>query len=263
MLKALLKILLGLVILVGAFVVFVVLSLRPTPPTSTFELMGESIGDPEAPPYLIFGATGGTGYEVTKLLRERGDRVTAFVRPTSNTSQLEPLGVELIVGDGMNYSDVRGAVGDGNYRAVLTTIGCLNCDPPPDFIANKHVIDAAAEAGVKRLILVTSLGVAETRDAVPWLSRQFLAEILPLKEQAERHLMDSDLDYTIIRPGGLPPDTEPTGRGVLTEDPMAFGFIGRPDLGRLIVGCFDDDRSVGKAFAAMDPQRKSPWDAGQ
>ena len=261
MLKTLLKILLGLVVLVGAFVVFVVLSLRPTPPASTFELMGESIGDPNAPPYLIFGATGGTGYEVTKLLRERGDRVTAFVRPTSDTSQITPLGVDIVVGDGMNFTDVRAAFGDGNYRAVLTTIGCLNCDPPPDFIANKHVIDAAAEAGVRRVILITSLGVAETRDAVPWLSRRFLRDILPLKEQAERHLIESGLDYTIIRPGGLPPATEPTGRGVLTDDPQAFGFIGRPDLARLIVGCFDDDRTIGAVFAAMDPQRKSPWDS--
>ena len=49
--------------------------------------------------YLVFGASQRTGLEVAKILAARGDRVTAFVRPTSDRSGLEPLGVDLAVGD--------------------------------------------------------------------------------------------------------------------------------------------------------------------
>lgn len=262
MLKWLLRILLGAVALIALLIVSVLVSLRPKLPATVFELQGESLGMPEAPPFLVFGGTRGTGLEVVKLLRARGDRVTAFVRPTSDTAALEALDVALVVGDAMDPDDVRRAFERGPYRAVVTTIGCLRCKPPPDYLANKHIIDAAAQAGVRRLILITSLGVGETRDAVPWLSRWLLKDILPLKEQAEQHLIASGLDYTIIRPGGLPPADGPTGRGVLTEDPQAFGFIGRPDLARLIVACLDDARCIGRTFAALDPQRSAPWDSG-
>ena len=250
-------------VVLGVLVAAFVLSLRATQPESTFELTGESIGAPDASPILVFGATGGTGIEVVKILRARGDRVTAFVRPSSDRGPLEGLGVDFVVGDAMSLDDVRKAFGGGEFRAVITTIGCLPCDPHPDYIANKHVIDVAAATNVRRLILITSLGAGDSKDATPFPSRLFLRQILPLKEQAEVHLRASGLDYTIIRPGGLPPETEETGRGLLTEDRKAFGFIGRPDLARLIVGALDDDRTIGKTFAAMDPRRNSPWDSGQ
>jgi len=152
---------------------------------------------------LLFGGTRNTGLEVAKLLVARGDRVTAFVRPSSDRSGLEPLGVEFAVGDALDSDSVRAAFGVGEYTAAITTVSCFRCDPPPDYLGNANIFDAAAEAGVARMLLVTTIGAGDSYEAAPWPARIFLRDMLPLKTQAEEHLVASGLDYTIIRPGAL------------------------------------------------------------
>ena len=38
-----------------------------------------------------------------------------------------------------------------------------------------------------------------------------------------------------------------------------MGFIKRPDLARLVVGVLDDDRTIGKTLAVIDPGLERPW----
>ena len=149
----------------------------------------------------------------------------------------------------------------GPPDAVLTTIGNLRANPPPDYQGNANIFDAARRAGVDRVVMVSTIGAGDSNSAAPWLSKLALSKVLPLKTQAEDYLRESGLDYTIVRPGGLPPDAAATGRGLLSEDTSTFGFIGRPDLARLIVGILDDDKTIGKTYSAIDPERSSPWDS--
>ena len=218
----------------------------------------------DAPPegghhVLLFGGSRNTGLEVARLLTARGDRVTAFVRPTSDRSGLEPLGVDFAVGDALDPYSVRAAFAAGDYTAAITTIGCFSCDPRPDYLGNANIFDAAAESGVARMLLVTTIGAGDSYQAAPWLARVFLREILPLKTQAEEHLAASGLDYTIIRPGALRSDL-PTGTGYLSEDRDAEGIINRSDLAGLIVDALDDHSTSGKTFAAVDSNLNYPWD---
>jgi len=208
---------------------------------------------------LLFGGTRNTGLEVAKLLVARGDRVTAFVRPSSDRSGLEPLGVEFAVGDALDSDSVRAAFEAGEYTAAITTVSCFRCDPPPDYLGNANIFDAAAEAGVARMLLVTTIGAGDSYEAAPWPARIFLRDMLPLKTQAEEHLVASGLDYTIIRPGALRSDPS-TGNGYLSEDREAFGIINRSDLAGLIVEALDNPSTQGKTFAAMDSGLNYPWD---
>ena len=208
---------------------------------------------------LLFGGSRNTGLEVAKLLAARSDRVTAFVRPSSDRSGLEPLGVEFVVGDALEADTVQAAFAAGDYTSVITTIGCFSCDPRPDYLGNANIFDAAAEAGVSRLLLVTTIGAGDSFKAAPWLARLFLREILPLKTQAEEHLLASGLDYTIIRPGALRSDA-PTGNGYLSEDRKTEGIINRSDLAALIVEALDDHATSGKILAAVDSGKSYPWD---
>ena len=263
MFKTLLKIIFALVgvalVLVAGLALTLYLSLQAKPPSSYFDLQGTPPGV-DAPPVLIFGATRGTGLEVAKLLSARGESFVAFVRPSSNRSELEKLNAAFVVGDATDMASVQTAVSSQPFRAIVSTIGCLSCEPPPDFIGNRNITDAAVEAGVPRMVLVTSLGTGDSKDAPPFVSRLFLRKILPLKEQAEEHLKASGLDYTIIRPGGLRPADAPiTGQGYLSEDRAAFGFMHRADLAEMIVGALDDDRTIGKTFSAADKTVDSPW----
>ncbi len=234
----------------------VLLSLRTTQ-YPVFEMTAD------APPQggrhvLLFGGTRNTGLEVAKILVGRGDRVTAFVRPSSDRSGLAPLGVEFAVGDALEADTVRAAFEGGDYTAVITTIGCFSCDPRPDYLGNANIFDAAAEAGVSRLLLVTSIGSGDSFKAAPWLARVFLREILPLKTQAEEHLTASGLDYTIIRPGALKSEP-PTGGGYLSESRETEGIINRGDLAALIVEALDDHSTQGKTLAAVDANLNYPW----
>ena len=253
MVKWLVRILLSIV----AAVAFVVVSLRADLSDARFEPELRTAADPNAA-YLVFGGTRNAGLEVVRLLRNRGDQVTAFVRPTSDRTELDKLGVNYAEGDAVNLDDVRAAFATGEYEAAINTIGCFSCEPPPDFLAARNVAEAAVEAGVKRVILVTTIGVGESREAAPALSRFFLRGIIPLKAQAEEHLRATALDYTIIRPGGLGKGPA-TGQGFLSEDATTMGFIDRTELARLIVGAVDDDRTIGKTYSAVDAGKNSPW----
>lgn len=260
MLRLIFKIVGGLFFLLVLLIGALALTLNANHPTSIFEIRAnetrQKADDPTT--VLIFGATRNTGLMVAQLLTERGDKVTAFVRPTSDRTELEKLGVDFVVGDAMDIETVEAAFSAGDYRAALTTIGCLSCDPPPDYQANANIIAAAKASGVQRLVLVTTIGAGDSQNAMPKLSQRVLAKTLPLKTRAEEDIRVSGLDYTIIRPGGLRSGHR-TGNGVLTEDIDTFGFIFREDLAELLVAVLDDDRSIGKTLAAVDSKRQWPW----
>jgi uncharacterized protein YbjT (DUF2867 family) len=260
MFKLILKIIGAIFLVLVLALAGLALTLKANPPRTVFDVeiggAGQRAGDDSS--VLIFGATRNTGLMVAEQLVARGDRVTAFVRPTSDRAALEKLGVEFVVGDAMDIASVREAFVDRKVSAVLTTIGCLSCEPPPDFQGNANIFVAATEAQVSRVVFVTSIGAGNSHDAAPALSKRVLAKILPLKTQAEHELQNSGLDYTIIRPGGLRAGKR-TGSGVLSEDIEAFGYIYREDLADLIVAVLDDDRAIGKTFAALDTNIDFPW----
>jgi uncharacterized protein YbjT (DUF2867 family) len=260
MLRLMLKIVGGFFLLVIVALGSLALTLNANLPASYLEIQAKSTGQSadDDSSILIFGATRNTGLMVAELLVDRGDKVTAFVRPTSDIAALEALGVNFVVGDAMDIATVDAAFAAGRYRAVLTTIGCLSCEPPPDYQANANVIAATKRAGVRRLVLVTTIGAGDSLDATPMLSQRVLARTLPLKTKAEEDIRASGLDYTIVRPGGMRSGIR-TGNGVLTEDSDTFGFIFREDLAELLVAVLDDDRSIGKTLAAVDSKRQWPW----
>ncbi|NND53794.1 MAG: SDR family oxidoreductase [Gammaproteobacteria bacterium] len=252
--KTFLKIVGGLVVVLLLIVASAWVAMMPNVPDEQWVFETDVPAEPRN--FLIFGATRHTGLEVAKILTARGDSVTVFVRESSDRSQVEPLGVDFVVGDALDADSVRAAFASDNFDAVLTTIGSLRAETPPDYLGNKNIFDAAAEAGVDRVIMISTVGAGDSYDAMPWLSELMLAEVAKLKTQAEDHLKALGLNYTIIRPGGMPYDGG-TGGGILSEDPSAFGFIARPDVARLVVGAFDDTRTIGRTFAAMDPVRTS------
>jgi len=239
----------------------VALTLKANFPTNTVDVkpLSQTPATSDLTSILIFGGTRNTGLMVARRMKTRGDHVTAFVRPTSDTAALKNIDVDMVVGDGMDIETVRAAFSGNDYQAVLTTVACLRCNPPPDYQANANIIRAANEAGIKRLVLVTSIGAGDSAAALPALSARILAKTLPLKTRAEEDLSASGLSYTIIRPGGLRSGRQ-TGNGVLSEDRNAFGYIFREDLAKLIVSVLDDPGTIGKTLVAIDSKREFPWD---
>ena len=69
-----------------------------------------------------------------------------------------------------------------------------------DWIGQKAQIDAAKAAGVKRVVLVSSMGGTDRANPLNSFGN---GQILVFKRQAEEYLIASGLEYCIIHPGGL------------------------------------------------------------
>ncbi len=81
-----------------------------------------------------------------------------------------------------------------------------------------------------------------------------LREKLIAMDKAERDLkLYTNLDWTIVRPGGLKNDEEPSERAILTENITATGFIRRADVANLIVKLLSANMGIHKEFSAIDP----------
>eukprot|EP00281_Chroomonas_sp_CCMP1168_P017011 CAMPEP_0206214070 /NCGR_PEP_ID=MMETSP0047_2-20121206/1467_1 /ASSEMBLY_ACC=CAM_ASM_000192 /TAXON_ID=195065 /ORGANISM="Chroomonas mesostigmatica_cf, Strain CCMP1168" /LENGTH=350 /DNA_ID=CAMNT_0053636277 /DNA_START=24 /DNA_END=1076 /DNA_ORIENTATION=+ len=73
-----------------------------------------------------------------------------------------------------------------------------------DWEGCKNQIDAAKEAGVGHVVLVSSMGVTPAKNTNEnILNKMGGGNILVWKAKAEEYLKESGLDYTIIHPGGL------------------------------------------------------------
>ena len=200
---------------------------------------------------LIFGGTRNTGLETVKVLKARGDTVTAFVRESSDVTALKEIGVTLVTGDALQPDTVDAAFASGTFDAVISTLGGSVRNTAVDSQGNINVFAAAERAGVKRLVLVTSIGASGTEGVLEDRARQFLKPVLDAKTIAESDLKSRTLDWTIIRPGQLP-EGAATGKGVLYEDQTLMGRITMGELAVLVVKALDDDEAIGKVYHSID-----------
>ncbi|MBW4496593.1 MAG: SDR family oxidoreductase [Oscillatoria princeps RMCB-10] len=202
---------------------------------------------------FLAGASRGVGREIAKCLVEVPVKVKALLRGETSRDQLESMGIKTVTGDALNVGDVEKAMlGDEPVHAVISTIGGLPKDGErADYLGNKNLIDAAVKAGVRKFILVSSIGTGNSKVAVPPQALQSLGAVLAEKEKAEEHLINSGLTYTIVRPGGL--KSEPaTGSGILTEDCRIAGTIHRADVAKLVWRCLFSEAANNKVLSALD-----------
>jgi len=213
---------------------------------------------------LVAGASGRTGREALDLLLDAGIRVRALTSSPEKVETLELQGAdEVVVGDLLDPDDARRAVegagdGDDTVDAVCCTVG----DSPSVRSVRATLVDgegvanlvaAARAAGVDRFALVSSLGVGDSREAVPAPLRAFfdLFGILEAKERGEDALRESGLTYTILRPGGL-------GSGPATGDVLVgeggetvSGSIPRADVARLLVAALFTPDAENRTFEVV------------
>ena len=207
---------------------------------------------PASADVLIFGGTRGVGLETVRQLREAGEGVTVMVRKTSDLTALNAIeGVKTTVGDALDMDSVTAAFASGQFDAAVSTLGGLPGNAAVDSTGNINAIDAAQAAGVPRFILVTSIGAGDSRAAAPAAMKKVLGEVIAGKEQAERRLIDSDLSWTIIRPGLLT-NKPASGNGILTQNTSDVGLIPRAEVARLIVQALGNGATFKHVFSALE-----------
>ncbi|MFW6065411.1 MAG: NAD-dependent epimerase/dehydratase family protein [Planctomycetota bacterium] len=110
---------------------------------------------------LVTGATGLLGSHIVEKLIQAGKPVRALVRPTSDTSFLESLNVELAVGD-VTDPDSLPAATEGVETVYHAAAKVGDWGPWSDFQSitidgTRNMLSAASNAGVKRFLYVSSI----------------------------------------------------------------------------------------------------------
>ena len=143
---------------------------------------------------LVTGATGFIGPYVAHALRAREIATRALVRDPSRAARLQAWGVELVPGDITDPASLRAAC--TGCDAVVHLVAIIT-GRPADYErvmaqGTRDLVLAAQDAGVRRFVLASALGLDErTKDAVPYYRAKWAME-----EAVEA----SSLEHVIFRP---------------------------------------------------------------
>ncbi|MGW1867764.1 SDR family oxidoreductase [Streptomyces mauvecolor] len=195
---------------------------------------------------VVTGATGNVGRPLTQALAEAGEQVTAV----SRHAVAMPEGVRHVAADLSDPASLTPAL-DGAKALFLLLSGDLHAPGagPAD------IIGLAAASGVRRVVLLSSQGVA-TRPLGP--SRVALRAV-------EDALRESGLDWSLVRPGGFASNALAWAESVRTRGTVAapFGDVGVPvvdpaDIAEVAAACLLDDRHAGGVYELTGPEVISP-----
>jgi len=205
--------------------------------------------------YLVTGATGGLGRRVIRLLRERGLPVRAFVQLTSRYGELEQRGAEIFIGDLRQERDIQKACQGVGYiiSAHGSNASTQGGAQAIDYRANIDLIEAAKAAGVKHFVFVSVLGVDRGYEDAP---------VFKAKWAVEQYLLNSGLNYTILRPSGFASNLLPlaerfrqTGVYLLVGDSKArTSIVSTDDLARIAVDSVTTDGAMNRIFSVGGPE---------
>lgn len=152
---------------------------------------------------LVFGGTGATGRLFVERALAANHEVTAFVRDPAKAR----LGnrVRTLRGDARNAALVAAAV--PGHDAVVCLLGPTGRERFTHFIGNavRAMLTSMESSGVRRFLLVSAVGVGDSRREAPALFRYLVIPVLLRatyadRSEAERVVKASRLDWTIVRP---------------------------------------------------------------
>ncbi|WP_428742779.1 NAD(P)-dependent oxidoreductase [Tenacibaculum sp.] len=154
---------------------------------------------------IVFGATGSVGMEIVKQALKQGHEVTAFVRNPNKLQVEKSSNLQLFKGDIANAESVKKAV--QNQEAVLCAIGDGKVGEIRD-IGTKNIVEAMEKTNVKRLICQTTLGMGDSYNNLNFIWKHIMFGFLLKKafhdhKLQEQHILNSDLNYTIVRPSAF------------------------------------------------------------
>ncbi len=155
---------------------------------------------------IIFGATGGTGRKLVEQALEQGHAVTAFARNPAKLD-IKHANLQIVQGDVMNSDSVEQAV--QGQDAVLSAIGAPDKSKEPvRSEGTQNIIGAMEKAGIRRFISLSTIGIGDSREMLPFYYKYilvplFLRHAFADHEVQENYIKESRLDWTIVRPAAL------------------------------------------------------------
>lgn len=200
---------------------------------------------------LVTGSSGHVGGRVAQLLAERGASQRLLVRDPAKAPRLA--GADVAVGDYADPPALRRAMAD--VDTVFLVSGAAK--PLERARLHGHVIDAAAQAGARRLVYL-SFQSASATSAFPYSADHLLTEA---------HLKQSGLAFTILRDSFyldmLPAMADAQGviRGPAGDGAVAW--VSREDVSRTAAQVLLDQDRDGQTYDLTGPEAFSLFEAAR
>ena len=192
---------------------------------------------------LVAGANGTTGRIVIDLLKSSKDyQPIAMIRKEEQKDYFKKQNVSTVLGDlekdiehtVTNVDKVIFAAGSGGKKVVEV-----------DQEGAKKLIDTSEDKEVKKFVMLSSVGADN-----PFVSEE-LQDYLKAKQNADEHLKNSKLTYTIVRPGALT-DASGSGKIELKDKLNKSGEISRENVARTLVQVLDENVQKNEIFEILD-----------
>jgi uncharacterized protein YbjT (DUF2867 family) len=202
---------------------------------------------------VIAGGHGQIALRLTALLAGRGDVVTGVVRNPDHRADVEGAGGRVAVLD----LEAAGADDLAEHLRGADAVVFAAGAGPGSGVARKDTVDraaavlladAAAAAGVRRYLLVSSMGVDDVGpDADPddvWTA------YLRAKKAAEDAVRATELAWTVLRPGRLTDD--PAAGTVLLGPSVPPGAVTRDDTAAVLAALLDAPGTAGQVLELVE-----------
>ena len=154
----------------------------------------------------IIGASAGIGLETVKRGINRNHLITTLSR--TEIEIVEKKSFNMILGDATNKVDLLNSIQSAD--ALIVTLGTGKNMKATTLFSDfaKLIVEIHSERKIEiPLIFVTGFGAGESKNYVPWLVKMFLKYLLKDvyadKTKMEEIIVNSDLKWTVVRPGRL------------------------------------------------------------
>jgi len=190
---------------------------------------------------VIAGGHGKIALLLEHILAERGDQAVGLIRNPAHVADVQKAGAEAVVCDleAASADDVAVLLSGADAVVFAAGAGAGSGAPRKDSVdraASVLMADAAERAGVRRFVQISSMGAG--RPPRPGTDEVWAAYITA-KTAAEADLRARDLDWTILRPGGLT-DAPATGKIRLAAPPVPGGTVPRADVAAVVAALLDN-----------------------
>lgn len=196
---------------------------------------------------LVIGAHGGTGSEVVKALNKNNTfHPVAAVRSREQVKAFENEGIEARYLDLQeSVSELAAAMDDIDAVVFAAGGGWM-----VDLDGKVKAAQAAEKSGIKRFVLISAGGIQHFHDDehLPWMDEW--KEYSAAMYYGDMYILNSNLDYTIIRPENL--TNKPGTEKVTLGQQLPHEYSSRANVAATVVASLENDNTIKKAFDMMD-----------
>jgi uncharacterized protein YbjT (DUF2867 family) len=200
----------------------------------------------------IVGGHGKVALILAPMLADAGHEVTSIVRDPDHVEDVEATGATAVVSSVEEAdADTLVALLDGQ-DAVIWSAGAGGGNPDRTYAVDRDAairsMDAAAQAGVRRYVMVSFSG-SNPDSLVP--EENPFRHYQVAKIAADDHLRGTDLDWTILGPGTL--TLEPGGGSVNPAARFRDGDVTSRELvAQVALAVLEDERSYAQTLVFGD-----------